>query len=79
MKIRLQTQFLKISVGIYPQNNEIIFGSFESNSQLLQDDSNLNFSVPEDKFRSNNYFQLNYLLFHKIVFYKNLLDFRFHY
>jgi len=61
MKFILQTLFLIISVMIYPQNNEIIFGSFESNSQLLQDDANLNFSVPEDRFRSNNYFQLNYI------------------
>ena len=42
------------------QNTENIFGSFESNSQLLQDDSALNFTSPEDNFRSNNYFQINY-------------------
>ena len=42
------------------QNTENIFGSFESNSQLLQDDNALNFTSPEDNFRSNNYFQINY-------------------
>jgi len=42
------------------QNTENIFGSFESNSQLLQDDSALNFTSPEDNFRSNNYLQINY-------------------
>jgi len=42
------------------QNTENIFGSFESNSQFLQDDSALNFTSPEDNFRSNNYLQINY-------------------
>ncbi len=36
------------------------FGGFESNSQWLLDDSDLEFIAPSDQFRSNNYFQLNY-------------------
>ena len=43
------------------------FGGFESNSQWLLDDDGLKeldtdpgFVAPEDQFRSNNYFQLNY-------------------
>ena len=45
---------------IYSQNQPYIYGSFESNSQLLQDDESLGFISPEDNFRSNNYFQINY-------------------
>ena len=48
------------SITTVGQSNENIFGSFESNSQLLQDDNSLNFTSPEDNFRANNYFQLNY-------------------
>ena len=51
---------LIFSMTLVSQNNENIFGSFESNSQLLQDDNALNFTSPEDSFRANNYFQLNY-------------------
>jgi|AntDeeMinimDraft_5_1070356.scaffolds.fasta_scaffold00893_7 hypothetical protein len=35
-------------------------GGLESNSQWLQDDDKLDFTAPEDQFRSNNYFRLNY-------------------
>ena len=45
---------------IYSQDQPYIYGSFESNSQLLQDDESLGFISPEDNFRSNNYFQINY-------------------
>lgn len=38
------------------------FGGIESNSQWLLDDEGLPFFAPEDQFRSNNYFQLNYTL-----------------
>ena len=51
---------LIFSLTTVSQNNENIFGSFESNSQLLQDDNTLNFTSPDDNFRANNYFQLNY-------------------
>ena len=51
---------LIFSLTTVAQSNENIFGSFESNSQLLQDDNSLNFTSPEDNFRANNYFQLNY-------------------
>ena len=51
---------LIFSLTLVSQNNENIFGSFESNSQLLQDDNTLNFTSPDDNFRANNYFQLNY-------------------
>ena len=51
---------LIFSLTTVSQNNENIFGSFESNSQLLQDDSTLNFTSPDDNFRANSYFQLNY-------------------
>ncbi|MEZ4875587.1 MAG: DUF6029 family protein [Flavobacteriaceae bacterium] len=36
------------------------YGGFESNSQWLLDDDGLVFTAPEDQFRANNYFQLNY-------------------
>ncbi|NND62681.1 MAG: hypothetical protein HKN48_05760 [Flavobacteriaceae bacterium] len=46
----------------FAQENGYFFGGLESNSQWLLDDSDLNFVAPEDQFRSNNYFQLNYNL-----------------
>jgi len=48
----------------YSQENQqgYFFGGFESNSQWLLDDDGLNFVSPDDKFRANNYFQLNYNL-----------------
>ena len=45
---------------IYSQDQPYIYGNFESSSQLLQDDESLGFIAPEDNFRSNNYFQINY-------------------
>jgi hypothetical protein len=52
--------FLFFSSLIFSQNQPYIYGSFESNSQLLQDDESLDFLSPKDNFRSNNYFQINY-------------------
>ena len=52
--------FLFFSSLIFSQNQPYIYGSFESNSQLLQNDQSLDFISPEDNFRSNNYFQINY-------------------
>ena len=45
-----------------PQDTGSFFGGFESNSQWLLDDDGINFAAPEDQFRSNNYFLLNYNL-----------------
>ncbi|MFT4698976.1 MAG: hypothetical protein ACI9SJ_002134 [Flavobacteriaceae bacterium] len=45
---------------IFAQDTGSFFGGFESNSQWLLDDDGINFSAPEDQFRANNYFQLNY-------------------
>ena len=45
---------------IYSQDQPYIYGNFESSSQLLQDDESIGFIAPEDNFRSNNYFQINY-------------------
>ncbi|MBE9490649.1 MAG: hypothetical protein IMY67_10175, partial [Bacteroidetes bacterium] len=47
---------------IYAQDNGYFFGGFESNSQWLLDDDGLNFEAPEDQFRANNYFKLDYTL-----------------
>ncbi len=44
------------------QEKGYFFGGLESNSQWLLDDDGLGFIAPEDQFRSNNYFQLNYNL-----------------
>lgn len=46
----------------FAQDNGYFFGGFESNSQWLLDDDGLNFEAPEDQFRSNNYFKLDYSL-----------------
>lgn len=51
---------LSISTISLAQENGNFFGGFESNSQWLLDDDGINFVTPEDQFRSNNYFQLNY-------------------
>lgn len=44
---------------MYAQDTWNLYGSFESNSQLLLDDTGLNFTAPSENFRSNNYFNLN--------------------
>ena len=46
----------------FAQDNGYFFGGFESNSQWLLDDDGLNFVAPEDQFRANNYFKLDYTL-----------------
>ncbi len=46
----------------FAQDNGYFFGGFESNSQWLLDDDELNFEAPEDQFRANNYFKLDYTL-----------------
>ncbi|WP_121665673.1 DUF6029 family protein [Mesonia aquimarina] len=49
-----------ISVTSNAQELGNFSGGFESNSQWLQDDSELGVLAPDDQFRSNNYFLLNY-------------------
>lgn len=44
----------------YAQESGYFFGDFETNSQWLQDDDKLDFKAPDERFRSNNYFNLNY-------------------
>ena len=52
--------FILFTTIFTAQENTYISGSFESNSQILQDDGGLNFNAPSDNFRSNNYFQLDF-------------------
>ena len=52
--------FILFTTILTAQENTYISGSFESNSQILQDDGGLNFNAPSDNFRSNNYFQLDF-------------------
>jgi hypothetical protein len=42
------------------QDSGNFYGGFESNAQWLQDDKGIGFDAPEDQFRANNYFTLNY-------------------
>lgn len=46
----------------FSQENGYFFGGLESNSQWLMPDEEIGFDAPEDRFRSNNYLQLNYAL-----------------
>lgn len=62
MKNFFLTAALLISGSLFAQNSGNFFGGFESNSQWLLDDDGINFIAPDDQFRSNNYFQLNYAL-----------------
>lgn len=62
MKKILFCAVLLISGISLAQDNGYFFGGFESNSQWLLDDDGLNFEAPEDQFRSNNYFRLDYNL-----------------
>ncbi|MBS3739616.1 MAG: hypothetical protein KGY51_11595 [Psychroflexus sp.] len=59
---------LCITVNIHAQNTEEdekkdygrVYGGFESNSQYYLDDDGLNFTQPDQAFRSNNYLYVNY-------------------
>ena len=62
MKKIILCAVLLCSSILLAQENGSFFGGFESNSQWLLDDDGINFVSPEDQFRSNNYFQLNYNL-----------------
>lgn len=46
----------------FSQENGYFFGGLESNSQWLVPDDKIGFDAPEDRFRANNYLQLNYSL-----------------
>lgn len=48
------------SFQVFGQDLGNFYGGFESNSQWLQDDQDLGFLAPDEQFRSNNYFLLNY-------------------
>ncbi|MCT8340730.1 DUF6029 family protein [Flavobacteriaceae bacterium TK19130] len=45
---------------LFAQDKGYFYGGLESNSQWLLDDDGLPFIAPDEAFRSNNYFQLNY-------------------
>ncbi len=62
MKKILFCAALLVSTLTFSQDNGYFFGGFESNSQWLLDDEGLNFEAPEDQFRANNYFKLDYTL-----------------
>ena len=46
----------------FSQDNGYFFGGLESNSQWLMPDEKIGFDTLEDRFRANNYLQLNYSL-----------------
>ncbi len=60
MKKLILGAFLFIGTICFSQDNGYFFGGLESNSQWLLDDEDFGFIAPDDQFRSNNYFQLNY-------------------
>ncbi len=62
MKKIILGAFMLIGAISFSQDNGYFFGGVESNSQWLMHDDNIGFLAPEDRFRSNNYFQLNYSL-----------------
>ncbi|MDX1762625.1 MAG: DUF6029 family protein, partial [Christiangramia sp.] len=45
---------------VLSQEDLFFYGSFESNSQLLLDDEEIDFTSPVADFRSNNYFNFNF-------------------
>ncbi len=61
-KILFITALLFVGGSLFAQETGNFFGGFESNSQWLLYDSGLNFTQPNEAFRANNYFQLNYSL-----------------
>lgn len=63
MKYKVLAVFFIANFSILSaQDSGNFFGGFESNSQWLQDDSGLGFTAPDERFRANNYFTLNYNL-----------------
>jgi hypothetical protein len=62
MKKLLLAALLFTGTVTFSQENGYFFGGLESNSQWLMPDEEIGFDAPEDRFRSNNYLQLNYNL-----------------
>src|SRR5690606_5681465 len=62
MKKIILGAFMLIGAISFSQDNGYFFGGLESNSQWLMHDEGIGFIAPEDRFRANNYFQLNYSL-----------------
>lgn len=62
MKKSLLVLLFCSSLSIFAQDTGNFYGGLESNSQWLLDDDELNFTAPDDQFRSNSFFQLNYNL-----------------
>ena len=60
IRIKLLVIFIFLFLKSLSQENTYIYGSFESNSQYLQDDEGLNFYSPSDNFRSNNYLKVDF-------------------
>jgi hypothetical protein len=58
-KLILGACMLMGAIG-FSQEKGYFYGGLESNSQWLLDDEGFGFTAPEDQFRANNYFQLNY-------------------
>ncbi len=62
MKKLILGAFLLMGTISFSQDNGYFFGGLESNSQWLVPDDGIGFNAPEDRFRANNYLQLNYSL-----------------
>ena len=62
MKKLIFGAFMLIGAFGFSQETGYFFGGLESNSQWLLDDEKFDFPAPDEQFRSNNYFQLNYSL-----------------
>lgn len=59
-KISILIFLFGLSLSVFSQDSPNVYGSFESNSQWLQDDEGLDFTAPPEDFRSNNYFNVNF-------------------
>ena len=62
MKKLILGAFMFMGAISFSQDNGYFFGGLESNSQWLVPDDKIGFDAPEDRFRANNYLQLNYSL-----------------
>lgn len=62
MKKIILGAFMLMGAVSFSQDNGYFFGGLESNSQWLVPDEKIGFDAPEDRFRANNYLQLNYNL-----------------
>ncbi len=62
MKKLILGAFMIMGAASFSQENGYFFGGLESNLQWLLADEKFDFPAPEEQFRANNYFQLNYSL-----------------